>query len=200
PPRGGRAVHERAGAHRQARQPVEDRAAAVGELRAAALERVELADRRAGAERAARTGERDQADVRIGLELVEDRLERRHRGRPDRVPGGRVVERDQCQRAVPLEPHRRAGRRRLPAVAERLLEVGAAEAPVAGDAAVAGGGVQLSQGRHRPEAYAAYPPGMADPISWLGTPAVNDAPARTRALIDRVTEARGFTPNVWRSL
>jgi len=41
---------------------------------------------------------------------------------------------------------------------------------------------------------------MADPISWLGTPSLDDAPARTRALIDRVTEARGFTPNVWRSL
>jgi uncharacterized peroxidase-related enzyme len=41
---------------------------------------------------------------------------------------------------------------------------------------------------------------MADPISWLGTPSVDDAPERTRALIDRVTEARGFTPNVWRSL
>ena len=41
---------------------------------------------------------------------------------------------------------------------------------------------------------------MADPISWLGTPSVDDAPDRTRALIDRVTAARGFTPNVWRSL
>ncbi len=42
---------------------------------------------------------------------------------------------------------------------------------------------------------------MADhPISWLGTPSVDEASERTRALIDRVTEARGFTPNVWRSL
>ena len=53
----------------------------------------------------------------------------------------------------------------------------------------------------RPEAYAAYPAGwQTTPISWLGTPSVDDAPERTRALIDRVTEARGFTPNVWRSL
>jgi uncharacterized peroxidase-related enzyme len=41
---------------------------------------------------------------------------------------------------------------------------------------------------------------MADAISWLGTPSLDDAPARTRALIDRVSDARGFTPNVWRSL
>lgn len=41
---------------------------------------------------------------------------------------------------------------------------------------------------------------MADPISWLGTASVDDASERTRALIERVTEARGFTPNVWRSL
>ena len=59
----GMAVHERDGGHRQRREPVEDRAAAIGELLAAVLERVELADRCAGAERAAGAGERDQADV-----------------------------------------------------------------------------------------------------------------------------------------
>lgn len=41
---------------------------------------------------------------------------------------------------------------------------------------------------------------MAEPLTWLGTPELAAAPDRTRALIDRVTEARGFTPNVWRSL
>jgi hypothetical protein len=52
----------------------------------------------------------------------------------------------------------------------------------------------------REEAYAAYPPVMADPISWLGTPLARRRPGADARPHRPVTEARGFTPNVWRSL